>query len=320
MISFRFHIVSLIAVFLALAIGVVVGSTYVDGAVVDGLRSQISRVSGNLDERQAESEALRGDLGDATDYIAASADFAVTERLTDVPVLLVAVRGIDEGAVQETARLARRAGAVLPGIVWLEPAWAVDGADAQAALAHIVGRSPGVSPELLWRSAWSEVMAELTPAAEDTTTTVSTPAPASEVLTGLQEAGFITVDPLDDDTVRLADLAGTGAQVMAIGGTGAKEELRSLLPAVVGAAVAAERPTVVGDVFVDTQDGPGRAEAITADLSEEQLAAVALVDDVELREGQVATVLALDAAADGVVGHYGRGDGAEGILPTWTSP
>ena len=40
MISFRFHVVSITAVFLAIAIGVVVGSTYVDRAIVDTLRNR----------------------------------------------------------------------------------------------------------------------------------------------------------------------------------------------------------------------------------------------------------------------------------------
>ena len=45
MISFRFHVVSITAVFLAIAIGVVVGSTYVDRAIVDNLQHRIETVS-----------------------------------------------------------------------------------------------------------------------------------------------------------------------------------------------------------------------------------------------------------------------------------
>jgi len=63
MISFRFHVVSITAVFLAIAIGVVVGTTYVDGAVVDGLRNRIDSVEGNLDDRRAENDRLESELG-----------------------------------------------------------------------------------------------------------------------------------------------------------------------------------------------------------------------------------------------------------------
>ena len=46
MINFRFHIVSLTAVFLALGIGLMLGTTFLDTATVDSLR-----------ERQEELEA-----------------------------------------------------------------------------------------------------------------------------------------------------------------------------------------------------------------------------------------------------------------------
>ena len=40
MLNFRFHVVSLVAVFLALAIGIIMGSTVIDRALVDTLEEQ----------------------------------------------------------------------------------------------------------------------------------------------------------------------------------------------------------------------------------------------------------------------------------------
>ena len=51
MINFRFHLASLIAVFLALAIGIVMGSTVVKEATVKGLRSEIHRVERSSNAR-----------------------------------------------------------------------------------------------------------------------------------------------------------------------------------------------------------------------------------------------------------------------------
>ena len=45
MINFRFHLVSLIAVFLALGLGILVGSTVVDQVIVDRLDREIRSVS-----------------------------------------------------------------------------------------------------------------------------------------------------------------------------------------------------------------------------------------------------------------------------------
>ena len=138
MISFRFHVVSITAVFLAIAIGVVVGTTYVDGAVVDGLRNRIDSVEGNLDDRKAENDRLESELGLASSYIEASAPFAVTDRLIDVPVLLVAARGVDETVVERTAGLTRLAGGITPGVVWLESPWELESDDDRAELASII--------------------------------------------------------------------------------------------------------------------------------------------------------------------------------------
>lgn len=320
MISFRFHVVSITAVFLAIAIGVVVGSTYVDGAVVDGLRNRISTVSSNLDERQRESEALRRELGDAEDYVAASADFAVTGRLTEVPVLLVAVRGVDDEAATEAVRLARRAGAVTPGVLWLEPTWAAEGD--RDALAEIVGRGRGASAEVLWRAAWAEVVAELQ-APEPTTGTVDLPVvdePPAPVLSGLAAAGFLTLDPLDDPSTSLVDLAATSPRVAVVGGTDAEESLEGLAAIVVSAALGGDLPVVVGHVYVEQDGGLDRADSAREGLPDGVLETAALVDDVDQPTGPVTLVLMLDAVADGVTGHFGLGDGADGILPTWTSP
>ncbi len=53
MINFRFHVVSLIAIFLALALGVVIGAGVIDRGVVDALDSR-------LDTRRVEVGSHRG--------------------------------------------------------------------------------------------------------------------------------------------------------------------------------------------------------------------------------------------------------------------
>ena len=49
MINLRYHIVSIIAVFLALAIGVVMGTSFLGKATVDQLKTQISRAESRID-------------------------------------------------------------------------------------------------------------------------------------------------------------------------------------------------------------------------------------------------------------------------------
>ena len=330
MISFRFHVVSITAVFLAIAIGVVVGSTYVDRAIVDTLQNRIDTVSANLDQRKAENDALDDDLSKAESFMNASADFAVTDRLTDVPVLVVAVRGVDESAVEETVRLARRAGGIVPGIAWLEPRWTLEDDNDHVALADLVGGRVSDAPEQLWEDAWIAVAAEVAepPASEGirrqdvpVATTAPTPlqAPDAPVLLGLASAGFLNVDSLDDDSVPLVALADSGARVLLVTGSNAAAGLAPMVPVVVQATL--EAGLVVADVYAsDGADGPARGERLIDSLDESTRGALAIVDAVDLVEGRVAAVVVLAGAPGALVGHFGYGPGADGVMPAWSPP
>ena len=330
MISFRFHVVSITAVFLAIAIGVVVGSTYVDRAIVDTLQNRIDTVSANLDERKAENDALEEDLDDARAYIVASSDYAVTDRLTDVPVLIVAVRGVDETAVEDTVRLARLAGGIVPGVVWMEPRWALPEDADRAALAKLVDASDSADPEQLWADAWNAVAEELVsvPANEAETSleevagTTATTGPVepleAPVLLGLVEAGFLTVDGFDDDSLALATLAGSGARVLVMTGSEAADGLAPLLSIVVGATL--EGGAVAAEVFAPQTDGPVRGQLLTDSIDQATREAMAIVDAVDRVEGRVAAVVALAGAPGVVVGHFGYGPDADAVLPAWSPP
>jgi hypothetical protein len=317
MISFRFHVVSITAVFLAIAIGVVVGTTYVDGAVVDGLRNRIDSVEQNLDDRKAENDRLESELGLAHSYIDASAEFAVTDRLTDVPVLVVAARGVDEAAVARMGTLSRVAGAVSPGVVWVEPSWELDDDDERADLAAIIGADPDDDVEDLRADAWTAVVAELAAPPEEATPAAVPPTP---VLEPLVDAGFLSVDSLDDDSTTLTDLAGSQPRVLVVTGARAEAAPVAMVPVVADAAVGAELVTVVADIHVVAPEASGRGEELLASLSLDVLEVAAVVDNADVTEGQVGSVLALAAGADGPVGHLGYGDGAVGVLPAWTPP
>jgi hypothetical protein len=326
MISFRFHVVSITAVFLAIAIGVVVGTTYVDGAVVDGLRNRINTVERNLDNGREENARLEGQLDAAEGYIEATADFAVTDRLSDVPVLVVAARGIEESAVERTVALARRAGATVPGVAWLESGWSLEDDDARADLAEIVDVDVDADTSELWQAAWDAVVEELAEVdadpLDDTTALPGGSDVSSVVLTALEDGGFLSVDALGDADTTLTDLAGQGPRILVLTGPRAQEEVAPLVPVIVETSVEGDLPTVVADVHVDAPEAPGRGEDLRALLSEELLEQVVLVDHADLLEGQVGAVLAVAAVTDAeLLGtQYGYGNGAAGVLPSWTNP
>lgn len=331
MISFRFHVVSITAIFLAIAIGIVVGTTYVDGAVVDALRGQIDNVEENLADRRAENDRLERELGLAQSYIDVTSGFAVTDRLIDVPVLLVATRGIDETPVAKMAELTQQAGGVTPGVVWLEERWELGSDDDRAALAAIIDGDPSDDVGDLRASAWAAVVEELVEAEPDSsaspsdpatgeTTTTTAPDPPASVLEPLEEAGFLAVDALEPQNATLADLAGTAPRILVITGTRAEAGPAALVPVIVEAATRGGLATVVADVYVDDPEGPDRGDVLLEALPEAQREQLIVIDHADRPEGQVAAVLALDVVADAVFGHYGYGDGSAGVTPAWTPP
>jgi hypothetical protein len=316
MISFRFHVVSLTAVFLAIAIGVIVGTTYVDRAVVENLENRIDTVSENLDERRAQIDDLEEALGDLRSYAGASADFAVTDRLLDVPVVLLAARGVDEDHAQQLATLLRRAGARTPGVVWLEESWDLSDEDERARLAAATGTDADRSAASLAREGLAAIVgALLAPADPDQPV-----APDGGLLDAVASAGFLAVDDLGDSAVPLASMAGSGARVVVLTGTESADGIRDLVPDLAGAAVDAGLPTVVAHAFVPREDGPGRGEVIWSDLGEDLRERLVVVDAAELPEGRVAAVLGVAEAAAGRTGRFGYGSDVDGVLPAWSTP
>lgn len=151
-INFRFHLISLIAVFLSLAIGVVFGSTVMDRAIVDGLEQQIERVETKADEQRAANSELSRALEEQNQFLHDASPILVEGRLSLRTTAVIAMRGIDDDAVAEWVTLLREAGSSTPYVIWLEPRWALATPADEVALASLLADSDGASAEQLRRS------------------------------------------------------------------------------------------------------------------------------------------------------------------------
>src|SRR5437867_11961296 len=94
MVNFRFHIISLVAVFLALGIGVLMGSTVVDQATVKGLRNNLASFKHQRDAEKDRARTLADDLSRWDKFAEQARDQLLPGRLAGVPVLVVAVQGV----------------------------------------------------------------------------------------------------------------------------------------------------------------------------------------------------------------------------------
>src|SRR5829696_6240328 len=160
MVTFRFYLVSLVAVFLALAMGVVVGSTLIDRAIVDRLDRSVASVSHRLDRQQDENAELRRDLRELSDYAAATAATVVDGALDGGAVAVVAERGVDPRVVEDSVVLLQSADATVPGVLWLEPGWALPEEGDRQRLADAID-VPVTGPGRLRDRAWGRVVTAL---------------------------------------------------------------------------------------------------------------------------------------------------------------
>ncbi len=348
MVTFRFYVVSTVAFFLALAVGVVVGSV-LDGRIADELQNRLDGVEASLDETVTAIDAKNVEIDELERYIDASAPYAVQSRLDATSTLVVAETGIDDAAVADLVLRLRQAGSAVEGIVWLEPRWdlaepeelsaaatlagvtSTDPATVRAALAQrlVQGSGAGATSEATTTTSTTVPTTESVPGAEavpptvapSTTTTEAPPARLrfdAAPLSELADAGLVRLQGIDAD--RLAD----GGELLVVAATGTDSTLADPGEAaieLVRTASEAGLPAVLAEVTAAPDEGEAAQRGtLIAGAFESGSVGFSTVDDLELIAGRVATVLALDVLRDGTVGRFGYGPDVDGILPAWQGP
>ncbi|WP_419920438.1 copper transporter [Candidatus Poriferisodalis sp.] len=139
MINLRYHIVSIVAVFLALAIGLALGSTFVDSVLVSNLEFQVDQLEEDTlaaiaerteavearDEALASIDAARAERGEVEDLVR---PYLAQGRLSGTTALVVAPEGADTDAVAAIRARLVATDAELGGVLWLSDGLRLDDA------------------------------------------------------------------------------------------------------------------------------------------------------------------------------------------------
>ena len=313
MVNFRFHLVSLVAVFLALGIGIIVGSTVIDQATVQGLERNVDALEQQRDDARRNRDALRSELARWEELQAELPGEVVAARLADVPVLLVAVEGVERDLVDRAHAWFAAAGAVDQGTVWLGEKLAASEPADRRALAEIVGSSASRS-EAVQRAALAALAEALAPPLNPESSAPAETTPTAPVLVPLRDGGFVRFDAPEGSAADLTGLPRPGTRLVVLSGRGAR--LADADVAVPLTHLLADR---VGTSVVAAEGAPDddgdRGAFVRAIRDDGELRArVSTVDDLDLAYGQLALVLALEDLAGGAVGHYGLA--ADRLLPS----
>ena len=338
MINLRFHLVSLVAVFLALGLGVTMGASFVNRATVDTLRDRVDAVETSYKDRGSLLDTLSKQLqqvdGSAETLVGPQSP-VLPGRLSGRQVVLVAPSGLSASSLAAAQQSLGAAGAVQPGTIRLADALSFEDPAVVARARERLGLRGGSKSEV--RNA---VLAKFA----DALATLSAPLPGAAA--GLSRPGGPTPDLAQVGSARqvLRDLADLG--LVAFDTKGAPSG--TALPDVVGATylmvVSSEVPessdamvvelatdvvrsapstVTVGELAPARAAGsvPSTSTVPDAELlgtlrSDDELASrLSTVDDLEEAFGRLAMVLALQQEGVGTVGHYGNGKGATAPFP-----
>lgn len=308
MISLRQHAISLAAVFLALAVGVVLGSGMLSHTLLSGLRDDKRQLQDRISSLDERNNALTEKLNAAGEFDAAMAGRIVRGALNEKTVVIFRTPDAPDDAVASLTRLVGDAGGTMTGTVTLTQQFV----DANAA------------DKLL-----SVVNSSIVPAGTQlSTTSVDQGSQAGDLLgIVLQINKNPAIRPVDDmqrETVLAAlrqtgfitysdKLASANTAIVVTGGT-LKEDAGNAGPTVARFA-AAMAGHGAGAVLAGTDGSASGSAAVSVVRADSGMAGMlTTVDDVDMESGRITAILALhDLLNGGHNGQYGIGQGAQGL-------
>lgn len=151
MINFRFHLVSLIAVFLAVGIGIAMGASFMDVATVDAIHGQLDRLEDNYRERgikidEWKAQSRQGDK--ALDTLFLDDPRLLTGRLADRRIVLVAAADAPARTVDAVWSILLAADAEQAGDIRIRADSVLVDRDESARLRELLSPLRATSPDL----------------------------------------------------------------------------------------------------------------------------------------------------------------------------
>jgi hypothetical protein len=317
LIDFRYHVVSIVAVFLALTVGLVIGSSYFSKFAYDELNNQLGNLRSQNQALHATQNQLTSQVHDRDSLIAALGPDAVKGKLTGHSVAVVVLPGADKTTGDATADLLDKAGADVSGEIVLKAALVDPDQSAKvASVSSSVAAQLGMTRSGVQASAPAGAFADI----------------ASSIVrkTMPESGGPAHATPVSDSAAALVFGAYSDG--------GYLEMKSSTMPAADMVVVVAPPPgpEPAADVdngyylgFVKALDGgkgtvlaapttgvvaPGLLNAAMKDAWTSKN--VSTADSAELPSGRIITVFALAEELTGKTGHYGlTGTAADGPLP-----
>ncbi|NYF58532.1 copper transporter [Micromonospora purpureochromogenes] len=308
MINFRYHVVSLTAVFLALAIGLVVGTAALNGPVADSLKENVNALRKDNQQMRQSVNNMQKELELEEDFAAQLAQVVLPGKLTGKRVLVLSLptgRDHTEGVL----KMLELAGADVTGRVDLQDKFinpdnntnlmelAVTAARPTAPASALPGNGNGVETSSALLASVLLDRAQGTAAVTD--------ADRRAVLNSYSNAGYLTTEQ---------KVTGSAEAVVLVSGQpyvdkdSAKKDESVVKVAEqfdrTGSIVVGGNGSAGGNLVAIVRGDPVLAQTIST------------VDNANTVQGQLVTSLALvQQLTEKKAGQYGVGDNAASLLP-----
>jgi hypothetical protein len=292
-------LISVIGIFLAIALGVVIGTTAVNGAVVGDLRRQVSDLKKSNADALDRTKTLAQQAGNADSVAQSFGSKIASGKLANSSVVLLAAPGAPAALKDAIATQISAAGGKVSGRIQLskdftDPKRAADIRSLATGGVHPVGLQLPTTDDA-GRLAGALLGFVLLGKGQPTDLT--------QVLAGLGALNMVKSEGANPASGKAIVLISTGAA--------AKDDPAMKMLLGVATELGGVGPTVLA---ADAASGAGGlVSAIRADSAAKK--ALSTVDDSTGALGQLTVVLATSEAIAGRKGHYGTEAGTDALVP-----
>jgi hypothetical protein len=308
-IDFRYHLVSLIAVFLAVALGIVIGTTALNEPILADLEQQVDALTEDKRSLEDQTQRLQTQLDTTEAFEQAVGPALVDGTLTGRTVLIVRTNeDVAPETVEQVTALVEDADATVSGVISVLPDYSAP-STASSLQSYATGGGLPAGTELPTTDDAGQLVGSLLgqtlmlpPGG-----TAGDAAAISSVLSGLTSLEVLSAD---SDTVAPADYA-IVLTSGAFAGADAADRNETLMELVAALDDAGSGAVVAGDAASAGENGLVGAIRADPDLS----ADVSTVDNVATAAGRISAVLALSSEGEGTSGKYGTGEDTQPVPP-----
>jgi hypothetical protein len=311
-ISLRQHAISLAAVFLALAVGVVLGSGVLSNVMVSGLRDETRNLHSQVDSLNSEKNVLNAKLGSANAFDAQMAGRMVHDVLNGKSLVIFRAPDAKDEDVDAVSKIVGQAGGAVTGTVTLTQEF-VDANSAEK-LHSVVNSSvlpagAQLSTQLVDQGSQAGDLLGIALLINRDPAVPPVDDPQRDtVLAALRDTGFISFKGDVNQHIGPSN----AAVVIGGGSLGNDAGNQGVSVARFAAALAPHGSGVVLAGRDGSSDGPAAVGIARADAAVTPV--ISTVDDVDAESGRVTAVLGVaDLINGGHTGQYGTGHRNTGL-------